>query len=208
MNNRFLLYLLNSLSVLSLGAAAFVWASGHYNLNPWHEIGDEIDSYQKVPVYFNGATRHVAKRNRSPDGYNFGLSFQCVEFVKRFYYQRYDHKMPNSFGHAYSFYAPNVKSGQLNKQRGMLQFANDGQQKIQVDDLLVFRPWLLNSFGHVAIVSQVTEQDIEIVQQNAGPFSSSRARIAFTSQNPQQLDDSGILGWLRLPAKHISASEP
>ena len=67
-------------------------------------IGDVIDSLNGVKVYYNGS--NFAKsygRNLAPDGYNLGLKYQCVEFVKRYYYQVYKHKMPNTQGNAREF---------------------------------------------------------------------------------------------------------
>ena len=66
-------------------------------------IGEVVDEFNGVKVYFNGAVEHVGGRNLAADGYNLGLKYQCVEFVKRYYYERFGHKMPNSFGHAKDF---------------------------------------------------------------------------------------------------------
>src|SRR5690625_3985796 len=62
-----------------------------------------IYSLNGVYVYYNGSTNTVVDRNTSLDGYNLGLEYQCVEFVKRYYYERLDHTMPNSYGHAKDF---------------------------------------------------------------------------------------------------------
>jgi len=50
-------------------------------------------------VYYNGSVGHVSGRNLVPDGYNPGLKYQCVEFVKRYYYQHLNHKIPDSYRH-------------------------------------------------------------------------------------------------------------
>ena len=63
------------------------------SFNP--EVGTIIDSYNGVNIYYNGNNfKNVLGRNVSEDGYNLGLKYQCVEFVKRYYYKRYGHKMP------------------------------------------------------------------------------------------------------------------
>ena len=64
-----------------------------------------LDSYRGVPVYDNGLLyfRNHGK-NYSKDGYYFGQKWQCVEFVKRFYYQAKNHRMPDVMGHAKSFF--------------------------------------------------------------------------------------------------------
>ena len=51
--------------------------------------GSKLDSLNGVYVYFNGSMRNVSGRNTTPDGYNLGLKYQCVEFVKRYYYKHY-----------------------------------------------------------------------------------------------------------------------
>ncbi len=68
------------------------------DFNTAHQIGDQLDALDGVAVYYNGAVNHVKERNVTSDGYNIGLRYQCVEFVKRYYYQHYHHKMPDSYG--------------------------------------------------------------------------------------------------------------
>lgn len=171
------------------------------NPNPQHQIGDVLDDLNGVKVYYNGGVGNVSGRNTTADGYNLGLKYQCVEFIKRYFYERYKHKMPDAYGHAKDFFDLKVEDGLLNKRRGMFQFANAGSHKPQVDDLLVFDGTILNRYGHVAIISQVSDSEIEIIQQNSGPFGQSRITIALLQieQGRWQLQDKNILGFLRLP---------
>ncbi|MFD1260907.1 CHAP domain-containing protein [Entomomonas asaccharolytica] len=168
------------------------------NLNPNKQIGDIVDNFNGVNVYYNGGVGHVEGRNITTDGYNLGLKYQCVEFIKSYYYQRFQHKMPDSYGHAKSFFNPSIASGTLNPQRNLMQFTN-GTVKPQVEDILVFDSTLTNRYGHVAIVSKVTENSIEIVQQNPGPFSSSRETILLKKANNGSwtIEKPNILGFLR-----------
>lgn len=166
--------------------------------NEIYKFGDKIDSFNNVAVYYNGNVGNVKGRNVSKEGYNLGLKYQCVEFVKRYYYEHLNHKMPNSYGHAKDFYNPRVIDGNLNNERNLLQFTNGSKSKPKVDDLLIFDGHFLNKYGHVAIVSKVTEDEIEIIQQNPGRFGSSRETIDLRYVNNNwKLDDSSILGWLR-----------
>ncbi len=163
------------------------------------EIGQKIDSINGVYVYYNGSIGNVSGRNLAPDGYNLGLKYQCVEFIKRDYNEHLNHKMPNSYGHAKDFFNPSIEDGQINPGRNLIQFKNSGKEKPQVNDILVFKATVLNPFGHVAIVSAVEEDKISIVQQNAGIlFSSSRESIKiFSEQDKWIIQDKDILGWLR-----------
>ena len=162
------------------------------------KIGDAIDSLNGVIVYYNGKTNHVSSRNISSDGYNLGLEFQCVEFVKRYYYEFFDHKMPNSYGHAKNFFDPNIKDGEINPERGLTQYSNPSNTKPQISDLVIFSGSIFNEYGHVAIISKVTENEIEIIQQNVG--TQSRDTFSLKLINRQyKINHSKIIGWLRIP---------
>src|SRR5690606_35208838 len=89
-----------------------------------YEWGDRVDSLHGVYVYYNGSVGNVKGRNLAPDGYNLGLKYQCVEFVKRYYYEHLEHKMPDSYGHAKDFFDNAVGDGKLNKRRALIQYNN------------------------------------------------------------------------------------
>lgn len=183
-----------------VGSVAFWKAATLLNWNPGYTVGEEIDNHNGVAIYYNGGVGHTGGRNVAPDGYNVGIRWQCVEFVKRYYYEHLNHRMPDSYGHAKHFFDPSVSDGAMNSKRDLLQFANASRSKPLVDDLLVFAPTLLNRYGHVAIVSEVTEEDLEIVQQNPGPFESSRERLKLVRHEDGTWEIGGrkrIHGWLR-----------
>ncbi|OCG20662.1 CHAP domain-containing protein [Gilliamella sp. App4-10] len=159
------------------------------------KIGKVVDEFNGVKVYYNGSIHNVSGRNIAKDGYNLGQKYQCVEFIKRYYYQRFNHKMPNSYGHAKDFFDPSIADGKINRQRNLLQFHNGSPTKPQVDDIIVLN-W--SSYGHVAIISKVTDNEIEIVQQNPGPNASSRATFPLIFKNGRwTIADFGVLGYLR-----------
>jgi surface antigen len=178
------------------GAIAFV--SKKINMNPFYKVGEHIDSLNDVIVYYNGGIDMIEERHLTIDGYNLGLKYQCVEFVKRYYFQQFNHRMPDSYGHAMSFFEASLKDGQLNKARGLTQYTNNSKSKPEVNDLLVFGKTFFNKYGHVAIVSNVGTNQIEIIQQNPGPFGSSREHFDLVYFDKKWLiKDEKILGWLR-----------
>jgi len=165
--------------------------------NMQHEIGQPIDELNGVIVYYNGNVSHVASRNVTADGYNLGLKYQCVEFVKRYYYTYFNHKMPNSYGHAKDFFNAQLKDGQMNSDRNLLQYKNGSANGPQVHDIIVWDGNQWNPYGHVAIVSAVYENAIEITQQNPGPSAPSRIQVEINiHQGTYTLNDPEILGWL------------
>jgi len=160
--------------------------------------GNPIDSLNGVVVYYNGAVDNTFGRNLAPDGYNLGLKYQCVEFVKRYYYYHLKHKMPDSYGHAKDFFNKSLKDGTLNKQRSLIQYTNPSKTKPKVNDLAIFAPTTFNQYGHVAIISKVEHDFIEIIQQNAGIWGKSRETFKLSqNQGKWKIDHKKLLGWLR-----------
>jgi len=102
------------------------------------EVGQKIDSLNSVYVFYNGTISNVSGRNVSSDSYNIGLKYQCVEFVKRYYYEYLDHKMPNSYGHAKGFFNKRLSDGKMNNDRNLIQYTNGSKSRPRVNDLLIF----------------------------------------------------------------------
>lgn len=184
------------LGILLLSVTA-IWSFKRFNFNKEHKIGEVLDSLHGVKVYYNGGVSHVLGRNVANDGYNIGLRYQCVEFVKRYYYEHYSHKMPNAYGHAKDFYNPKLKDGSYNKDRNLTQYQNPSASLPKEGDLLVFSGHAGNPFGHVAIVSKVGKEEIEIIQQNPGPYSPSRDTFPLVKKGTKwKIEEEGLLGWL------------
>ncbi|MCB9334952.1 MAG: CHAP domain-containing protein [Flavobacteriales bacterium] len=175
-----------------------IWTFRNFNFNSAFEIGQQIDELNGVYVYFNGGVGNVTERNTTSDGYNLGLKYQCVEFVKRYYYEYLKHKMPDSYGNAKDFFVKSLKDGQKNKQRDLIQYTNHSQTKPKVNDLIIFDGTIFNKYGHVAIISKVTHNEIEIIQQNPGPFEESRETFELEYKNDKWvINNDRVLGWLR-----------
>jgi trypanothione synthetase domain protein len=185
------------LGITLLGIASHRMVT-HTNLNPTLKRGLPIDSFNGVYVYYNGGTSQSSGRNVI-DGYNVGIRYQCVEFVKRYYYLHYHHHMPDTYGNAKDFFDKKLSSGSLNTARGLFQYKNRDQVRPQKGDLLVFDSYIFNPYGHVAIVSNVTDKNIEIIQQNPGPWGRSRTNIELERTGRNWLiKNNRILGWLRI----------
>jgi surface antigen len=169
------------------------------NLNPQLEVGQKVDSLNDVFVYYNGGVSNVSGRNTALDGYNIGLKWQCVEFVKRYYFEKLKHKMPDAFGNAKDFFDVKIEDSTLNVKRDLMQFKNGSISKPKVEDLLIYDGTLTNSYGHVSIISKVEGNDIEIIQQNPGSFGKSREKFPLTFLNGKwMIGNERILGWLRV----------
>ncbi len=161
------------------------------------EVGTIIDTLNGVEVYFNGKDfTKVIGRHITKDGYNLGLKYQCVEFAKRYYYEVFHHKMPHTNGHAKDFFDQSLPDKAFNKKRGLMQYRNVREYQPMVNDILIYDGYPGNRFGHMAIISRVNENEIEIVQQNTGM--KSRATIPLVRfYQYWTVADYNVLGWLR-----------
>ena len=195
MKTAFVKILIFGLSVLAL---ALILVNSKYSLNLSYTLGQPIDSLNGVKVYYNGSVNNEFGRNLAADDYNLGLKYQCVEFVKRYYYVHFNHKMPESMGNAKDFYDKELIDGERNKKRGLIQYSNPSKIRPQVDDLLVFSETHFNKFGHVAIIAKVTNNKIEIIQQKPGRFCRSRETFSLVNKDEKwKINNNRILGWLR-----------
>lgn len=180
--------------ILSTAISSFSPTGG----NTSFRVGQVVDSLNGVVVYYNGSVGHTAGRNTAKDGYNLGLKYQCVEFVKRYYYDHLNHKMPDSYGHAKSFFDRSLNDGDLNTARNLIQYTNGSKTKPRTDDLVIFDATAFNPYGHVAIVSAVGTDEIEIIQQNPGPTAKSRVKFKLAQKNGKWIiRNERLLGWLR-----------
>ncbi|WP_291638017.1 CHAP domain-containing protein [Clostridium sp.] len=168
---------------------------GFYILRDRKMIGKEIDSYKNVDIYYNGIIYTKAYgKNYSEDGYYYGQKWQCVEYIKRFYHQAKEHKMPDVYGNAKDFFDSDVPQGELNKRRDLVQYRNGGNVKPEPDDLIVFTD---TNFGHVAIVTEVTSDYVEVIQQNV--YGKKRERYELITKENQYYIGAKRkpAGWLR-----------
>lgn len=186
--NKILILLTLIVSILSVGFSPVE-----------NRVGDVIDEVWGVPVYFNGKVSNVSGRHMTSDGYNLGLKYQCVEFVKRFYYEIYNHRMPNSYGHAKEFFDMNLPNGTgFNAKRGLQQYKNVGKERPQAGDILVYGPQKDNRFGHVGIIAEVHDAYIILAQQNYGRKTRQKLMLK-EYMGIYTVVDYDIRGWLRMP---------
>lgn len=157
-----------------------------------------MDMHKGVPVFFNGKINDTHGRHKTSDGYNLGLKWQCVEYVKRYYFQVYGHKMPDSYGHAKDLFDKSLEDVAFNEKRALLQFRNVRYEKPKTGDILVYDGNSSNPYGHTGIISRVTDTEIEMMQQNYGK--KSRDTLSLSVYNGiYTIADYDILGWLRMP---------
>jgi len=157
-------------------------------------VNTVIDEFDGVKIYDNGGMRSTHGRHLSIDGYNLGLKWQCVEFVKRYYYQVFDHRMPDTYGHAKDFFDSNLRNGR-NTSRGLNQYVNGNIRAPEVKSILVFDGNDQNPYGHIGIISSVNKNNIIIAQQNWGKQTRMSLPLRKVN-NKYRIDHDDVLGWL------------
>lgn len=175
-------------SLLAVLLVVMMWDSVH--------VGRELDRYRDVPVYDNGILFFRSHgRHYSAEGYYYGQKWQCVEHIKRFYHLAKGHIMPDVWGHAKDFFDPLLADGDLNQRRGLLQYQNGSHTRPMPDDILVFRD---TTYGHVGIITTVTDEHVEIIQQNI--FGKPRQTFRLVTREGRYFitEPRVAAGWLRV----------
>ena len=133
-----------------------------------HQCGDIVAEFNGVPVRYNsgGVDSCQEGRHLSSDGkYSYGMKWQCVEFVRRYYFDALNHRMPEKYGNAKDYFRDNIPHGGLNTERDLIQYQNQNTEKPRVNDLLVC-PKMAGGYGHVSIIKQVEDNKLTVIQQN------------------------------------------
>lgn len=117
--------------------------------------GNKIGSFTyngvEVGAYSNGNINYVG-----PYG-TYGYQFQCVEYVNRFYVQALGHKNMRGGGNAKDYYS-------TAKSKGLVAYRNGvSTTPPKMGDIICSNG---GKYGHVAIVRQVTNNCIYVIQQN------------------------------------------
>lgn len=206
--NKKIFYISISVVLLLIGYFVFRGVK-KANPNPDYTVGQVLDSLNGVYVYYNGSIENIEEENITKDGYKIGLKYQSQEFIKRYYYESYKHKMPNVSGNPEDFFDSKIADGELNPKRDLLQFTNPSFALPSVGDILILKKNKDYAHGHIAIISNVYDGALEVIQQNPGPFKSSRALFGYGDfGNKYKIDNKDVLGWLRIKESPKTDSVP
>lgn len=91
---------------------------------------------------------------------DYGLEYECVELINRYYVQVLGHQNLTRTGHADSYFWDATA-------KGLRAFPNGGPVSPAVHDILVFDGGPADgSIGHVAIIVAVTDTSVTFIEQN------------------------------------------
>jgi len=153
------------------------------------KCGDPLGSFNGVTAYYNDGFNSCEKdRHMSSDMYSYGMKWQCVEYVRRYYKDVFNHEM-NQWGNANDYFRNSLDNGSYNTERGLVQYDN-GMRKPKVHDIIVWA----GKYGHIAIVTAVDDNYVYIIAQNVGKQCKDRLKLEGNMISP----GSNIKGILRL----------
>jgi YVTN family beta-propeller protein len=155
--------------------------------------GTELGQYRSVPAYSNG--QFQGSGNSCETSGSYGLRYQCVEYVKRFYDVALGINTSGWRGNGVEYY-------DSASQKGLERFDNGDSTPPAPDDIVVFSG---GTYGHVAIITSVTQHEVTIIEQNFSP--TGRATLQLTNTNGNySIAPRGhyrVLGWLRRPSANV-----
>lgn len=162
------------------------------------DCGAVVSEADGIPIYANGPGLHscvqgAENRHRHPDGYSYGRKWQCVEFARRYYKDRFGHEMPSPWGNAADYFVEGLAHGANNPDRALLQLRNGSPDPPRAGDLIVFRD-AAGGYGHVGIAVEVRDDSLVLAQQNALP---ALETLSLTHEDGRWTLGGGATGFLR-----------
>lgn len=156
-------------------------------------FGTPLGSFNGVVAYSNGSGTFVG-----PDTGTYGIPYQCVEYVIRYYTLRYGFPNMKGNGNGSDLFT------NLPAAFNLKGYANGGIVSPQVGDILCFAGGS-GGDGHAAIVRNVTSTQVTVIQQNvtndyadtAFSFVLSVAGGHYTVDASQLGSSYSCQGWLR-----------
>jgi glutathionylspermidine amidase/synthetase len=148
-----------------------------------------------VAIYHNPKkekeTYHVAKKTETYDGIRYGIKYQCVEFVRRYYIKKFHSTFPE-VDNAYELFDLKYATDlQTNKKVRLRAIPNSIQNIPEPGDMIIWKPeGRYRDTGHVAIMKEIVNRSIVTIVEQNGKTHNGQRNI--------QIHHPGILGWMRL----------
>ncbi len=160
--------------------------------------GDQVGTFNGVIAYSNGSATYNSGSHNTVNGYTTGLKWQCVEYVRRYYFVAYGLQIGAGMN-ADGFYGNGW---------GLTKAANGGSTPPVPGAILCSNS---NTNGHIAIVREVGPNYIKVIQQNWSENSDDNAhQFSMTVSNgTYRVNQAGSYswqGWLMPPNSGGTAS--
>jgi surface antigen len=168
------------------------------------KFGTVLGDFNGVTVYSNGSASTVSNQSHYLDGKYMGMKWQCVEYIRRYYYRKFGINLGDKHRDDAKTFWSNAYKMQLDR------FSNGGTIAPKVGDIAVSDS---GTYGHVAIVRSVSDNQMCVAQQNVyqtesdvdacTTLSISNGKYTVGNFSNTTLP---ITGWLRLKTVDISSN--
>lgn len=151
--------------ILALLIGSVLWVAGVtiWRLNTGWSFRFSPVSHGTVLGSHHGVTLHAYGLGGSVRG-EYGLEYECVELINRYYVQVLGHRNLTRTGDADTYFWSATA-------KGLRAFSNGGPVAPAVHDILVFDGGPEDGeVGHVAIIVAVTDTNVTFIQQNMKVF--------------------------------------
>jgi hypothetical protein len=153
------------------------------------------DPYGTPLGAFNGIVNFSNKGGSKIKDF-LGWEYECVEYINRYYYEIYDYPSWKGHGDAKDYFR-----GLPKKYKDITAYENRGPTAPERGDIMVWGASPANkNKGHVAIVKDVQDTSVTVIQQNLRQNSEDANYIlAMTHQDGKYKVSGGpgtVLGWL------------
>jgi hypothetical protein len=183
------------LSALCVGHLLFGhWTQSSGQIPP---CGNDLATYAGVAAKSNGEFQGSGASCAGRGIY--GLQYQCVEYIKRFYAEALSVDTSQWRLNAVDFFdqAPSL---------ALISFGNgESTSPPAANDIIVFGSTRNNSYGHVAVVAAVSPDFITCIEQNWSSTGTNTLGLLYQNgfYTIQPRGFYRILGWLRRPLRQI-----
>jgi len=160
-------------------------------------FGTYLGQFNTVAAFSNGSASYYSSiSNFMADGFYTGVKWQCVEFVRRYYYTIFNTRLSNSAAGDAGTWYPNASA------LGLTAYQNGQSTSApQVGDILC-------STTHIAIIKRISGNKVYTAQQNVSQDSSDLDKQLTLSVSGGKYTLSGgygtLQGWLR---KQVSSGQ-
>lgn len=159
-------------------------------------------SYLGVPALSNGERQNSGLSCGDTDNTRgpFGKRYQCVEYVRRFY----DRALNIDTSGWTNLNAKDFIEPRGLAQTGFQPFLNGATVRPRPNDMVVFRQPDQDPYGHIAVITAVTDSQVFVIEQNWGSDAEgilSLTRGAGGSYILTRPGEYRVLGWLRPPTE-------
>jgi len=180
------------LLTIGLAIPLLVWSIQSLTQVP--ACGDQLDSAIHRGVIARSNAEDMGSGDSCGGRGFYGLQYQCVEYIKRFYGVAFGVESELWRGNAVDYYSNAEKYG-------FVKYKN-GESNIppSPDDILVFSS-PTSVYGHVAIVTAVSSNTVSIIEQNWSRTGTANLGLSYNNgtYTISRRGTYGVLGWLRRP---------